>query len=148
TPLLLGDKQYKISADLTVPQVPPPAYPDAPAAMRIVGSDGSDITNETMGGRLGALLNVRNEVLASYIGDSGQPGSLNQLVKQFASRVNELLTNGQIDAGPPPQSGIPIFTYDTTNDAAVARTLAVDSTSTPDQLSTIDPGPPSVSNGV
>ena len=30
----------------------------------------------------------------------------------------------------------------------MARTLAVDPTITPDQLSTIDPGPPSVSNGV
>jgi len=148
TPLLLEDQQYKISADLTVPQVPPSAYPDAPATMRILGSDGTDITGRATGGQLGALLHVHNEVLASYIGDSTQAGSLNRLAKQFASRVNGLLTNGQIDAGPPAQSGVPIFTYDTTNDAAVARTLAVDPTITPDQLSTIDPGPPSVSNGV
>jgi flagellar hook-associated protein 1 len=148
TPLLLEDQQYKIAANLTMPQVPPPAYPDAPATMQIVGPDGSDITGQTSGGQLGALLNVRNQVLASYIGDGNQAGSLNRFAKQFASRVNDLLTNGQITAGPPAQSGIAIFSYDTTNDTAVARTLTVDSTVTPDQLSTIDPGPPSVFNGV
>jgi flagellar hook-associated protein 1 FlgK len=70
------------------------------------------------------------------------------MAKQFATRVNEIFTNGQITAGPPPQSGVPLFTFDATNDTAVARTLAVDATVTSDQLSSIDPGPPTVSNGV
>lgn len=148
TPLLLDDKQYRISADLFMPQNPPPTYPDAPAKARIIGPDGSDITKQATGGQLGALLEVRNEILASYLGDGNQPGTLNLLAKQFATRVNELLTNGQISAGPPPEGGVPIFTFDTSDDTAVARTLAVDPTFTPDQLASIDPGPPSVFNGV
>jgi flagellar hook-associated protein 1 len=121
TPLLLDDKQYKISTDLVMPQNPPPTYPDAPAMARVLGPDGSDITNQAAGGQLGALLQVRNQVLASYLGDAYQPGELNRLAKQFASRVNELLTNGQINAGPPPEGGVPIFTYDTNNDTAVTN---------------------------
>ena len=142
TPLLLEDKQYLLSTDQYQPQDPPPAYPSAPASARVLGSDGNDITAMTTGGQLGALLEVRNQVLASYIGDSAHPGSLNRLAKQIAARVNELFTSGQISAGPPAVTGVPLFTYDATNDAAVARSLQVDPAVTPDQLAAIDPGPP------
>ena len=148
TPLLVEDKQYKISTDLYQPQDPPPTYPSAPASARVLAYDGSDITAATTGGQLGALLEVRNQVLPSYIGDSYQPGDINRLAKQIASRVNELLTNGQVSAGPPPVPGVALFAYDTTNDAAVAQTLTVDATVTTDQLAAIDPGPPTISNGV
>src|SRR5206468_10464911 len=114
---------FAIATDLVQPQNPPPIYPDAPAMVRVVGPDGSDITGETTGGSLGALLETRNRVLASYLGDGTQPGDLNRLAKQFATRVNELLTNGLSAEGPPAQAGVALFTYDTTNDAAVARTL-------------------------
>jgi flagellar hook-associated protein 1 FlgK len=146
TPLLLDDKQYKLSADLSQPANP--TYPNAPASDRILASDGSDITSETTGGQLGALLDVRNKTLASFIGDANQPGDLNRLAKSVASRVNEILTNGQISSGSPPVPGVPLFTYDTTNDAGVAVSMAVDPSITPDQLASIDPGPPTVSNGV
>ncbi|MBS1858039.1 MAG: flagellar hook-associated protein FlgK [Acidobacteria bacterium] len=146
TPLLLEDKQYQLSAALYSPA--DATYPSAPAAMRIQAYDGSDITAATTGGQLGALLSVRNQTLASYLGDAYQPGSLNQLAKQIASRANELLSNGQISAGPPAVPGVPLFTYDTTNDAGVAQSLAVDTSVTTDSLAAIDPGPPSVSNGV
>jgi flagellar hook-associated protein 1 FlgK len=146
TPLLLEDKQYQLSASLYQPS--DATYPSAPAAMAIKAYDGSDITSLSTGGQLGALLQVRNQTLASYLGDAYQPGSLNQLARQIASRVNGLLTNGQISAGPPAVPGVPLFTYDTTNDAGVAQTLAVDSTVTTASLAAIDPGPPSVSNGV
>jgi flagellar hook-associated protein 1 FlgK len=146
TPLLLDDKQYKLSATLAQPSNP--TYPNAPAGDRILGSDGSDITAATTGGQLGALLDVRNKKLASFIGDANQPGDLNRLAKQVASRVNEILTNGQISSGPPAVPGVPLFTYDTSNDAGVAASLKVDPSMTPDQLASIDPGPPTVSNGV
>jgi flagellar hook-associated protein 1 FlgK len=70
------------------------------------------------------------------------------MAKQFADRVNQILTSGNISDGPPPVSGVPLFTYDPTNDAGVAQTLAVDPSVTTDQLATISPGPPYVSNGV
>ena len=149
TPLLLEDKQHRITAGLTMPQDPPPVYPGAPASMHVYASDGSDITGKTTGGgQLGALLELRNQTLASFIGDGTQPGDLNRMAKQFADRVNQILTSGNISDGPPPVSGVPLFTYDPTNDAAVAQTLAVDPSVTTDQLATIDSGPPYVSNGV
>jgi len=146
TPLLLGDKQYLLSAGLG--QNAAATYPSSPADAVIRGSDGADITAETTGGQLGALLTLRNQTLSSLIGNGNQPGELNVLAKQIATRVNELLTDGQISAGDNPVAGVPLFTFDAGNDAAVAQTLAVDSTVTPDQLAGIDPGPPAVSNGV
>ena len=147
TPLLLDDKQYPLSTNLYQPD--DATYPSAPARDRILGSDGSDITaTTTTGGRLGALLKVRNQTLASYLGDASQPGDLNRLARQIATRVNEVLTNGQISAGPPAVPGVALFTFDAANDAGVAQTLAVDPSVTPDQLASIEVGPPTVSNGV
>jgi flagellar hook-associated protein 1 FlgK len=148
TPLLLEDKQYPLSAELFQAQDPAPTYPSAPANVRIKGSDSSDMTSTTIGGQLGALLQVRNTILAGFIGDAYQPGDLNRLAKQVASRVNELLTNGQISGGSPPIQGLPLFEFDSTNDAATAQTLAVRPDITADQLAAIDPGPPVVSNGI
>ena len=53
--------------------------------------------------------------------------------------------NGQVSAGPPAIQGSPLFSY---TDTAAAATLAVSSTITPEQIATIDPGPPASSNGV
>jgi len=148
TPLLLEAKQYQITANLAMPQDPPPTYPSAPASMHVYGSDGSDSTGKTTGGQLGALLQVRNQTLASFIGDATQPGDLNRMARQFADRVNQVLTSGNVSDGPPAVSGVPLFTYDATNDAGVAQTLAVEPSVTTSQLATIDPGPPYVSNGI
>jgi flagellar hook-associated protein 1 len=149
TPLLLGDKQYPISSSLYQPQVPPPTNPTGPASVRIQGSDGTDITSKTTGAQLGALLNLRNQILPTYIGDAYQTGDLNVMAKQFADRVNQLLTSGNITDGPPAQAGIPLFTYDST---APAATISVNPAITPDQLAAITPAPdsstPEVSNGV
>lgn len=143
--LLAADKQYKISFALTQSDTPPPTYPNSPATAQIKAPDGTDITPETTGGQLGALLNVHNTVLASYIGDAYQPGDLNSMAKQFADRVNQILTSGNTSDG---QAGVALFTYDSTNDTAVASSLAVDSNVTPGQLVAADPGPPPVSNGI
>jgi flagellar hook-associated protein 1 FlgK len=143
--LLAADKQYNISFALTQSDTPPPTYPNAPGTAQIKASDGTDITSETTGGQLGALLNVRNTVLSSYIGDAQQPGDLNTMAKQFADRVNQVLTSGNTADGQP---GVALFTYDSTSDTAVASTLAVDSNVTADQLGAADPGPPAVSNGI
>ena len=148
TPLLLGDKTYAISSSLYQPQDPPPTNPNGPADVRIQAYDGTDITAKTTGSQLGALLNLRNTVLPSYIGDANQAGDLNVMAKQFADRVNQILTSGNISDGPPAVPGVALFTYDTTNATNTAASLAVDPTVTADQLATISPGPPEVSNGV
>jgi flagellar hook-associated protein 1 FlgK len=139
--LLTEDKQYKLTFSQSMPTSPPPVYPNAAANVKILASDGTDVTSQTTNGKLGALLHVRNQVLPSYIGDAYQPGDLNRMAMQFADRVNQLLTSGEISPG---TSGVPLFTYDAT---AAAKTIAVDPNVTSDQLAAIDPAA-KVSNGV
>lgn len=148
TPLLMGDTQYKIGYRLATPNIPPPDYPNGRPDAQILAADGSDVTAATKSGQLGALLDMHNRVLPSYIGNAYQAGDLNTMAKQFADRVNQLLTSGYVSEGPPPEMGSPLFTYDTDSDTNVAQTLAVDPTVTPDQLAAYDPGPPAVSNGI
>jgi flagellar hook-associated protein 1 FlgK len=148
TPLVVGDQQYALHIQFRQPESPAPLYPGAPGSLRLLASDGSDITDQTTTGQLGALLDARNRVLPSYLGDAGQQGDLNRMAEQFASRVNQLLTSGNVSDGPPPQTGVPLFTYDagTTN---AARSMTVDPTTIkPELLAAIQPGPPYVSNGV
>jgi flagellar hook-associated protein 1 FlgK len=146
TPLLVGAQQYSIGS--TFQQPDDAVYTQAPPAAHILASDGTDITASVTTGQLGALLNLRNQVLPSYIGDAYQPGDLNTMAKQFADCVNQALTSGEISGGPNAQAGVALFSYDTTNDADVAATLSVDPTVTPGQLAAIDPGPPEVANGI
>ncbi|HXB74881.1 MAG TPA: flagellar hook-associated protein FlgK [Candidatus Acidoferrales bacterium] len=142
--LLAEDKQYQLGFAQSIPTAPPPTYPGAPANVQVKASDGADINSEITNGKLGALLHVRNQVLPSYLGDSYQPGDLNRMAKQFADRVNQLLTAGESSPG---TSGVPLFTYDTSNDATVAQTISVDPNVTSDQLAASDPVA-NVSNGV
>ena len=144
TPLVVADHQYQISAAPVVPDNPPPTNPGGRAAMHIFASDGTDITSATTGGQLGSLLDFHNRILASYLGDAYQEGDLNQLAQQFADRVNQLLTAGDISDGSP---GVPLFSYDTTNPSNVAASLSVATGMTADQLAAIDPGPPYAANG-
>ena len=147
TPLLLGDRQYSLSTKLYTPDSP--AYPDGRPSVQILASDGSDVTAPTTGGQLGSLLNLRNTLMASYLGDANRQGDLNRMAQQFADRVNSVLTAGQVNDGPPPQMGVPLFSYDTSNPTNVARTMSVDPAAVkPDLLGPIDAGPPYVSNGV
>jgi flagellar hook-associated protein 1 len=155
TPLLIEDQQYQISYQPVGPSADA-AFPSAPPTASIVSSSGTDITSDTTGGQLGALLNISNTVLTSYIGDSSQAGDLNILAQQFADTVNGLLTSGNISDGDPADGvaatpGVPLFTYDTTNPTNVAASLSVSSTITPDQLAAIQPATDSaaeVSNGI
>ena len=146
-PLVIGDKTYALQDQ---PVTPDPASPNpgAPPTMSIRSSDGTDITSQVTSGQLGALVNLANKVFPQYLGDGNNAGDLNTMAKQFADRVNQLLTQGNISDGPPPVAGVPLFTYDATNATNVAQTLAVDPTVTGDQLAAISTGPPEVSNGV
>jgi flagellar hook-associated protein 1 FlgK len=147
TPLVLGDRQYPLTVVQAQPASPPVTNPTGRAQVRILASDGSDITGNAAGGQLGALLDFRNRLLASYLGDGYQQGDLNRLAQGLADRVNQLLTSGSISDGPPAQAGVALFTYDLANPSNVAATLSVAAGMTPDQLAAIDPGPPYSSNG-
>ena len=148
TPLVIGDQTYDILQQAVPPDPATAAYPGAPPHQSIVAYDGADLTSGITSGRLASLLNLTNSVLPNYLGDASHPGDLNDMAKQFADCVNNLLTSGNVSDGPPPVSGVPLFTYDTNNDTNVAMTLSVDPSVTPDQLAAITPGPPEVSNGV
>jgi flagellar hook-associated protein 1 len=153
TPLVIGVGQYRIDANIAVPLNPPPSNPGGPPSAQVLDSDGNDITARITSGKIGGLLQARNGTLARLQGDSNQQGSLNQLAQAIADRINSLLTGGNIsDADPvtgaPAVPGIALFTYDATNPAATASTLAVNSAITPGQLAAIDPGPPEVGNGI
>jgi flagellar hook-associated protein 1 FlgK len=146
-PLVMGTSAYQLTYQLAEPQDPPPDYPQGPPSASIFSGD-NDVTSQITTGSLGALLDVENRVIPSYLGNAYQPGNLNTMAQQFADYVNQTLTSGDIDDGNPPQAGVAIFTYDTSNGADVAATMAVDPTVTSDQLAAIDPGPPPVANGI
>ena len=147
TPLVMGGTQFSLGFQMAQPANPPPVNANGPPDAVILGSDGSDITSQVTGGQLGSLLNLRNTLLPTYIGDAYQNGSINTLAQQFADTVNGLLTSGNITDGPPVQTGVPLFTYDTTNPTNVAQTLAVNTAIGAGQLAAIQPGPPEVANG-
>ncbi len=152
-PLVIGQFQYNLNANVAVPTNPPPTYPSGPPSAQVLDSSGNDVTALITDGQLGGLLQARNGTLAQLQGDSSQQGLLNQLAQAVADRVNGLLTSGKISdanatTGAPAVPGVPLFTYDSTNPTRVAATLGVDPTVTPNQLAAIDPGPPEVDNGI
>jgi len=150
---VVGQNQYKISSNFSVPANPPPAYPSAPPSAQILDSDGNDITSRITTGQVGGVLQAVNGTLAQIQGSASQQGSLNQLAQTIADRVNALLTGGNIsDADPttgaPAVPGEPLFTYNAANPSSIASSLTVNSAITADQLAAIDPGPPEVDNGI
>ena len=148
TPLVVGAQQYNLTFQLAQPTNPPPTNATGPPAAQVLASDGSDATSEIYTGQLGALLNLRNTILPTYIGNAYQAGNINAMAQQFADSVNQQLTAGNISDGPPAQTGIALFTYDTANSSNVAATIAVNPAIAAGQLAAIQPGPPEVANGV
>ncbi len=147
TPLVAGDRAYSVQVGYA-PVSATAAFPGGTPAVQLRDQNGRDITSQVTQGQLGGLLQVRNSILPSMRGDPNQQGSLNQLAQGFAARVNTLLTSGNISDGPPPVPGVPLFTFDTVNPNNAAASLAVDPSVTPLRIATIDPGPPSQSNGI
>jgi flagellar hook-associated protein 1 len=144
-PLVIGERYQPIAVESFTPSAP--LNPGATPSVRVVDADGRDITSLISQGELGGLLRVRSEVLPALTGDALQDGSLNTMAKHLADRVNQILTSGQVSAGPPPVPGIELFSYNTVNGADVARTMALNPAISQDLLAAISPGPPYVSNG-
>jgi flagellar hook-associated protein 1 FlgK len=145
TALVAGDKAYPISVRLAQPDTPPPVYEEVPPMLRLFSSDGKDITQVTVGGQLGGVLDTRNRVLPAYLGDAWQQGDLNRMATAFADRVNTLLTAG---VAPDGTAGAGLFSYGSSATNAAAM-LTVDETAVqPARLGAVQPGPPSVANGV
>jgi flagellar hook-associated protein 1 FlgK len=132
-PLVLGDQAYSLSANLSA----------APGSQ--ISSSGGGSSPSSYSGQLGALLDIRNGSLQTILGGGGASGSLNDLAKGFASRVNALFAGGVAADGTP---GVPLFTYDSGDDSNVARTLALDPAVTPDELALSTTGASPQSNGI
>ena len=143
TPLVIGSKQYSLQSSYSNPANPP--NPNAPPAAHILDANGQDVTANASSGTLGGLLTVRNTVLPALQGDSQQAGVLNQIAKQVADRVNQILASGTDPSG---NAGAPLFTYDASSAANTARSLAIDPNITANTLAALDPGPPQVANGI
>jgi flagellar hook-associated protein 1 len=147
SPLVSGNSVYEVSLSFSTPADETPLYPNAAPNARILDAVGNDVTGQISKGQLGALLEARNQLLPSLIGDAYQQGDLNRLAQAMADQVNQLLTSGQVSDGPPPQAGVALFTYDASNPTAIAASMATSPSITADQLAAIDPGPPYVANG-
>jgi flagellar hook-associated protein 1 FlgK len=143
-PLLVGAEKYPLETRLARPE--DATYPDAPGSLHVTASDGTDITSRLTTGKLGALLDLRNRLLPSYLGDATQQGDLNRLAQQFADRVNAVLTAGNLSDGPPPVPGLPLFQYGA-DATSIASTLEAAPLQTSD-LAAVSPGPPYSANGV
>ncbi len=138
SPLVIGDQQYSISAQAQVDNNPPAANPQSAPTSQILDDQGNDITASVTGGQLGGLLDVRNRVLTSIIGDAQQTGSLNQFAKSFADTVNNILTSGTTSTAAGAPAGVPLFTYNNGDATFASGTLAVNPAITPAQLAPVD----------
>lgn len=98
TPLVIGDTQFKVSADFSTPQ----------AVIR--DSQSNDVTSQIKGGSLGAMLQEANTTLPGYMTE------LNTLAQTFADQVNGQLSQGVDASGAAPSTNL--FSYDQPGDAA------------------------------
>jgi flagellar hook-associated protein 1 FlgK len=138
SPLVIGNQQYSISAQAQVDNNPPAVNPQSTPTSQILDDQGNDITASITGGQLGGLLDVRNRVLSSIVGDAQNTGSLNQFAKTFADTVNNILTSGTTSTAAGAPAGLPLFTYNNADGTLAAGTLAVNPAITTAQLAPVD----------
>jgi flagellar hook-associated protein 1 FlgK len=111
TPLVVGDRQFNISADPTGSQT------------AILDSSGDAITAQITTGKLAGALQEKNDLIPSYIDD------LNTLASSLADGVNQQLKQGVDQQGSPPLTDM--FTYDPQVGAALSLRA---NPMTPDQI--------------
>ena len=138
SPLVVGTQQYELSASSSVDSVPPPVNPQSPPTAHILDSQGNDITTQVDSGQLGGLLDVRNRVLGSILGDTQQAGTLNQFAKSLADTVNQILQSGTVSADAGAAQGAALFTYNTADATAAAGSLALNPAITAAQVAPVD----------
>lgn len=136
TPLVIGDKQYSLSATALVPAGS--ANPAAPPTSEILDSNGNNVTSQITGGKLAGYLNTHNNVLASILGDGQQAGSFNQFAKGLADTVNGILQSGTVSVAAGSANGLPLFTYNNSDATLASSTFALNSSITPATLAPVD----------
>jgi flagellar hook-associated protein 1 FlgK len=116
-PLLIGTTQNVLSIVPTS------------SALTVQGSDGSDVTGLVSGGKLGALIQMRNQLIPNY------QSQLDTLAKNVADVLNAKLASGVDQNGNP---GASLFTY---NSSAPAVSLSLTNI-TPGQVAAATAGNP------
>lgn len=137
-PLVIGDQVNTLSASDAVASNPPPTYPNSPTSAVITDSQGNDVTSQITSGQLGGLLDTRNRVLGSLLGNAQQQGSLNQFAQTLADTVNNILESGTVSTAAGAASGTALFTYDSSNATNAAASLAVNPAITAGELAPVD----------
>lgn len=138
SPLVLGKQEYALSSNSSVNSSPPPVNPQSPPTAHILDSQGADITGEITSGQLGGLLDTRNRVLGSILGDAQQQGSLNQFAQGVADTVNSILQSGTVSTATGAAHGTALFTYSGADATAVAGSLQLNPAVTTSQLAPVD----------
>jgi len=136
--LVMGTQVNQLSASDAVANNPPATYPNSPPSAVITDSQGNDVTSQITSGQLGGLLDTRNRVLGSMLGNAQQQGTLNQFAQTLADTVNNILESGTVSTAPGAAAGTALFTYDNTNATNVAASLALDPTITAGGLAPVD----------
>ena len=137
-PLVMGSQVNALSASDAVASNPPPTYPNSPPTAVITDSQGNDVTSQITSGQLGGLLDTRNRVLGSLLGNTQQQGSLNQFAQTLADTVNQILESGTVSTTAGAASGTALFTYDSSNATNVAASLALNPAIASGQLAPVD----------
>ena len=138
TPLVIGTQVNRLSSSDAVAANPPPTYPNSPPSAVITDSQGDDVTSQITSGQLGGLLDTRNRVLGSLLGNAQQQGSLNQFAQTLADTVNQILESGTVSTTAGAASGTALFTYGSSNPTGVAASLALNPAITASQLAPVD----------
>lgn len=120
TPLVIGEKLYSLTAGL-----------GAGGGMTVLDHNGLNLTGQLTGGRLAALLELRNQHIPSY------QNGLDRIAERLATEVNAVLAAGVDQNGNPPAADL--FTFDAALGAA--RSLRTTGLSAA-QLAMASPGAP------
>ncbi|MFB3828253.1 MAG: flagellar hook-associated protein FlgK [Bryobacteraceae bacterium] len=142
-PLVVGGHVYPL--ELAARTVKDPLYPNGAPHVAVLDSGGAEVTGKLDSGRLGGLLQVRNETVPNLLGDGSRQGELNRLAQAVAQRVNALLAAGETDAGTAPS--MDLFLLDPDDPTAAASSLRLNEDLPAGELAAADPGPPYGSNG-
>lgn len=130
TVLLNGAQQNTLQAGTAAPSSTSP-FPQGPAGVQVLDSQGNNITTEIGGGQLGGLINYINTFAPTLIGNGNQQGALNQLAQGLADSVNSTLGGST-----------PMFQYGAGNPTGVAQSLELNPSMTVTALSAAETANP------
>ncbi len=122
TPLLEGNQQFNLQANLVAPAANA-ANPQGNPTLQILDAQGNDVTSSITGGQLGGVLNFVNNFAPTLVGNGSQQGALNQLAQGVANSANGVLGGTT-----------PLFQYSSADPTTAAQSLEANTSFTSDTL--------------